>query len=51
MRTEWVPEKKTYHKKKNKLDTTLAECRKKGVDYAEKQKQESIKLFAKVRVE
>lgn len=53
VRTEWVPdqEKKNYHKKRSRLDKTLAECKKQGVDYAEKQKQESIKLFAKVRVE
>lgn len=53
MRTEWVPdqEKKSYHKKRSRLDKTLAECKKQGVDCAEKQKQESIRLFAKVRVE
>lgn len=33
-----------------KFDRTLAECREKGMTYAEKQRAESIKLFATLEV-
>ena len=47
----WSENYRRRPKDHKKLDRTLAECKKQGIDYAEKQKQESIRMFAKVRVE
>jgi len=47
---EWSRRYRRVPKDLKKFDRTLAECREKGMTYAEKQRAESIKLFATLEV-
>lgn len=47
---EWSRRYRRVPKDPKKFDRTLAECREKGMTYAEKQRAESIKMFATLEV-